>query len=73
MERSISKPQQSTYELMQGPWWGDYQEFFSLYVFGYVKYTDAGLPDDDKRNFYMEHEWRVLNGVTFRLEMSLGC
>jgi hypothetical protein len=68
MEASSSGQQHSTYDFMQGPWWSDYQEFFSLYVFGYVKFMDAGLADDDARNFYMEREWRVLNGVTFELD-----
>jgi hypothetical protein len=68
LEALSSEPRHSTYEFMQGPWWGDYQEFFSLYVFGYIKYMDVGLADDDVRNFYMEREWRVLNGVSFQLD-----
>jgi hypothetical protein len=68
LQASSGEPQTSTYEFMQGPWWSDYQEFFSLYMFGYVKYMDVGLPEDDPRNFYMEREWRVLNGVSFQLD-----
>jgi hypothetical protein len=61
--------QQSTaYEFMQGAWWSDFLEFFSLYVFGYVKYMDVGLAEDDIRNFYMEREWRVLHEVRFTLD-----
>lgn len=63
-----AQPQHSTYEFMQGPWWHDYLEFVTLYVFGYVKYMDVGLADDDPENFYMEREWRVLDRVEFRLD-----
>lgn len=58
----------ASYEFMQGAWWSEFLEFFALYVFGYVKYMDVGLSDDDARNFYMEREWRVLNEVRFKLE-----
>jgi hypothetical protein len=65
---SAASGQTSTYEFMQGPWWGDFLDFFSLYVFGYVKFMDVGLAEDDSRNFYMEREWRALHHVKFQLE-----
>ena len=54
------------YEFMHGSWWADATEFLSLYIFGYVKYVDAPLKDDDPKNFYMEREWRVLRRVNFQ-------
>lgn len=65
---SASSPGVTSYEFMQGPWWGDFLEFFSLYVFGYVKYMEVGLEESDARNFYMEREWRVLHEVVFTIE-----
>jgi len=68
MEADRSGPPNARYEFMSGPWWSDFREFFSLYFFGYVKYMAVGLADEDKRNFYMEREWRVLRGVSFELD-----
>lgn len=56
------------YEFMKGSWWIDYSGFVNLYVFGFVKYIDVGLADDDPKNFYMEREWRLLNCARFKLE-----
>lgn len=56
------------YEFMKGMWWSDYSAFVNLYVFGFVKYIDVGLADDDPKNFYMEHEWRLLNCARFQLD-----
>jgi hypothetical protein len=39
------------------------------YVFGYVKFFDPSLSDDDPNNFYMEREWRVL-GHTVRFTVG---
>ena len=67
-EISSRAPGTESYEFMQGGWWTDYFEFMNLYIFGYLKYMDVGLADDDPNNFYMEREWRVLNEVRFKLD-----
>jgi len=37
------------------------------YVFGHVKFFDSTLPDDDRCNFYMEREWRIIGSLPFAL------
>jgi hypothetical protein len=37
-------------------------------VFGHLKFFAVGLAEDDPDNFYMEREWRVPEGVAFRLK-----
>jgi hypothetical protein len=38
------------------------------YVFGYTKFFDPRLSDEDPQNFYMEREWRVLGRVRFKTQ-----
>jgi len=37
------------------------------YFFGYTKFFDPTLPEDDPCNFYMEREWRLLGEVKFTI------
>jgi hypothetical protein len=37
-------------------------------LFARMKFFTAGLPENHDENFYMEREWRLHNGLTFRLE-----
>jgi hypothetical protein len=41
--------------------------FLNTRVFAFVKFFEALLPPDDQHNYYMEREWRVLGGVSFKL------
>lgn len=36
-------------------------------LLAYVKFFDAGLPDDHEDNFYMEREWRSARSINFSL------
>ena len=36
--------------------------------FGQLKFFTVGLPEDEPDNFYMEREWRVPDGLAFRLD-----
>jgi len=36
-------------------------------VFGRMKFFTSGLTEDDDENFYMEREWRLPDGLAFRL------
>jgi hypothetical protein len=40
---------------------------FEALVFGRIKFFTAGLPEDDSQNYYMEREWRLHDGLAFRL------
>ena len=53
---------------MRGGWVTDYSEFVNLYVFGFIKYFDPDLLEDEPKNFYMEREWRLLNCARFGLD-----
>jgi hypothetical protein len=43
------------------------QSDFEKLVFGRMKFFTAGLPEDHEENFYMEREWRLDDGLAFRL------
>jgi hypothetical protein len=43
------------------------QVFLSKYVFAFMKFFDASADVDDRRNHYMEREWRILGNVRFDL------
>jgi hypothetical protein len=40
---------------------------FEELVFARIKFFAAGLSEDDSENYYMEREWRLHNGLAFRL------
>jgi len=42
--------------------------FINYYMFSFLKFFDAKKSDDDKDNFYMEREWRILGDLSFSLE-----
>lgn len=39
--------------------------FLDVFVFGFMKFFEAGLPENHERNYYMEREWRVAYNVPF--------
>lgn len=41
--------------------------FLDRYVLSFLKFFDSTILDDDKDNFYMEREWRILDNLTFEL------
>jgi hypothetical protein len=43
------------------------QSDFEELVFARMKFFTAGLPEDHDENFYMEREWRLHEGLAFRL------
>ena len=45
----------------------DVCSFLDINLLSYLKFFDPRLYDDDKRNFYMEREWRVMRPVRFGL------
>jgi hypothetical protein len=44
------------------------QAEFEELVFARMKFFTAGLPEQHDENFYMEREWRLHDGLAFRLE-----
>ena len=45
----------------------DVRAFLDIHVLSHLKFFDPHLDDDDKNNFYMEREWRVMRQVRFGL------
>jgi hypothetical protein len=45
----------------------DIQRVLHFHIFGYMKFFDHRLPEDDSDNHYMEREWRVVGNVKFDL------
>jgi len=43
------------------------QSDLEFLVFGQLKFFNVGIAEDDPENFYMEREWRVPEGVAFRV------
>ncbi len=37
-------------------------------IFARIKFFQEGLPEDHLDNYYMEREWRLHDGLAFRLE-----
>jgi Putative abortive phage resistance protein AbiGi, antitoxin len=67
LEQKETKPGPNEYKYMSIGWLSEYSTFINLYIFGFVKFFNPELSDDDPNNFYMEREWRVLNCVDFKL------
>lgn len=40
---------------------------FEELVFARIKFFTAGLPEENRENYYMEREWRLHDGLPFRL------
>jgi hypothetical protein len=45
----------------------DVRAFLDTNILSHLKFFDPYLYEDDKRNFYMEREWRVMRQVRFGL------
>jgi hypothetical protein len=43
------------------------QSEFEVLVFARIKFFTEGLPEDHRENYYMEREWRLHDGLAFRL------
>jgi hypothetical protein len=48
--------------------WRRISEFLDLSVLSYFKFFDHRLDDLDKKNFYMEREWRATKNIEFSLD-----
>lgn len=46
----------------------DLRHFFDFQVFSFMKFFDHSLPQEDRANFYMEREWRLIGNLNFSLD-----
>ena len=46
---------------------GQLQVFMNGNVLPFLKFFDGGLSDEDRKNYYLEREWRVLGSVSFEI------